>query len=455
VLLLIGRECFAGVTMDRSAGEKHQAESAEFGAPKAKLARPATWIPGMAEIRRARHNSSIEALPIRRPEMRISRAEKSRRKPGEIIFDGAGVTATAESSQVVKVQGYAVSETDQYGALAIRGGNGFVLGAYRICAVDRWKNTWTLDRPCCAGSASGLVGKMTPLRGKPHKVVKEYYDPTLPDDPSQGEARDRLIGMLDRLEPRILKSLADMCFKDELLEPPGSNEGDWASGSCEHLSWGHIRRAGDVLTGSEQAYLRNLKPLRDELTRWAEGGPERAWNLLDNEKKPLDWIASAAVQTLVFWKLRGGLPKVLQWENFELRAYRSLETVEDFSMLGLERHFDAGSDFMRISPAKGQEHKRLSARQQRIAEREYAVLGKKRGLKRMPREISSHYFNWFAQYTFLGLRLKEIRQRQMKRRAVGVGDVNDPEDLAAVWIGIKKIADLVGFRRTRKRTGKF
>ena len=73
------------------------------------------------------------------------------------------------------------------------------------------------------------------------------------------------------------------------------------------------------------------------------------------------------------------------------------------------------------------------------------MLGKKRGLKRIPRKTLSHYFSWYVQYTFLGRRQREIRQLEIERRATGIGDVNDPDDLASVSIGIKRIADLVAF----------
>ena len=70
------------------------------------------------------------------------------------------LTAAAESSHVIRVQGDTVSEADQHGSLAIRRGKNFTVAAYRICVVDCEKNTWTLDRACCAGQASGLVRKI-------------------------------------------------------------------------------------------------------------------------------------------------------------------------------------------------------------------------------------------------------------------------------------------------------
>lgn len=372
----------------------------------------------------------------------------------EILFDGVKITAAAESPRVIKVQGHAISEADLNGELAIRGGGGFAVGAYRICAVDQMKNTLTLDRACCAGPASGLLGKMARFQGKPHGEVAEYYDSTLPDNASQGETRDRVLGMLNHLEPRILRSLADVCFKDELLAPKFSNNGDWPPDSYENLMWGHVRDAGRESAG--QIIFGNLNPLRQELTRWAAGGPEKAWNLLDNEKRPLEWIASAALQTLVWWKIQGGLPKILQWENSDWHAYRSLETVDDFRMLDLEGHFNKGAAFLLLTPGKIQEQRRFSVREQRCAEREYVKLGKRRGLKRMPHKISPHYFNWYILHTFLGLRQNEIRQREIDKRATGIGDTKDPEDLASISIGIKRIADLVGFRRrSHRRTEKF
>lgn len=387
--------------------------------------------------------------------MRRSRVEMSPRKFIEVTFDGTNVTAAAESSRVIKIQSHAVSEADLRGELAIRGGEGFVPGAYRICAVDFGKNTWTLDRSCCAGPTSGLIGEMARFQGEPHAEVPEYYDPAVPGGPGQGEARNRVLRMLDFLEPGILRSLAETCFKDELLAPKVSSEGDWPAESCEYLEWGHIRTAGDE-TVPGQAYFRNLKPLREELTRWAEGGPEKVWNLLDDEKRPIEWIASTAVQTLVWWKIRRELPKTLKWENFEWHAYRRLETVGDFRMFDLEGHFNRGAGFRRITMGNAQEQRRLSDREQRKAKREYVKLAKRRGLARMPGKISAHYFKWYVQYCFLGLRQREIRQLELDRGKGVIGNIQDPEDLASISIGIRIIADLVGFRRqSRKRTKKF
>ena len=381
-----------------------------------------------------------------------ARSKKSHSKCVEVIFDGRHVTASAASSTVVAVEGRAVSAADLCGALAIGGGEGFAVGAYQITAVDSGQNTWTLDRRCCEGAASGLLGKMTPFQGEPHDEVKQYYDQGLPSNLPMADARDRVLYALNLLEPRILRSLAATCFRDDLLTPRYSNDGDWPPEQYQHLHWGHVQAAGDV-TSTGLVISGNLKPLREELDRWAAGGPENAWNLLDEDGNPIDWIASAALQTLVSWKVCGRPPKALQWESLELRAYRRLESVEDFRMIDLEGHFNRGAGFLELSPGGNPERRRLSDREQRQAKREYTKLGRKRGLAQMPRTMSSRYFKWYAQYTFLGFQQKRIRQIEIDQRPVGVGDVTSPDDLAAVSTGIRKIADAVGFRRhSRKRT---
>jgi hypothetical protein len=47
-------------------------------------------------------------------------------------------------------------------------------------------------------------------------------------------------------------------------------------------------------------FLKNLAPLREAIKGWANDSPRRRWNLRDNDGAPLEWIASAAVQTLVY-----------------------------------------------------------------------------------------------------------------------------------------------------------
>jgi hypothetical protein len=98
---------------------------------------------------------------------------------------------------------------------------------------------------------------------------------------------------------------------------------------------------------------------------------------------------------------------------------------------------------------------RLSDRAQRAAKQQYTSLARKLDLKRLER-LSPRYFEWYALRTFLGVKLRDIRKREFERAtkavtAARVGDPQDPEDLAAISHGIKKVAQLVGFWRERTK----
>ena len=144
-------------------------------------------------------------------------------------------------------------------------------------------------------------------------------------------------------------------------------------------------------------------------------------------------------------------PKNLHWENFDLHHYRSLDSPEAIDMFDMERHFDAGSGYVRITPGNAQEPSRFTARQQRTARKRYASLGQKLVLTRM-QHVSVRYFEWYALRTFLGLKTQEIREREGRTprkggTGIGIGNPNDPNDFSAIAHGIKLVSDLVGFHR--------
>jgi hypothetical protein len=365
----------------------------------------------------------------------------------EVAFDGSNISATTrETSATISLKGYSVSGTDVGKVLVIRGGTNFIIGPYLIKSIDAASNTCTLDRLCTSGAGAGMTGKIVHQEGRWHRPVPEYYQADLPDNPGEGEARQRVLDALDVVEPSVLQSLAETCLKRTLLEPEVSADCDWP-GPLDWLLWGHVRLAGQIEPSPGGVTYRNLQPLKDALTRWAKDEPQKRWNLCDSEGQPLDWIAEAAVDTLTWWQRKGHLPKRLRWVNLDLYCYRSLDSDEAVAMFEMERHFDAGSGYIRISPGDAPESSRLPDRAQRTAKKEYKTLGRALGLTRM-QNVLARYFEWYALRTFLGLKLRKIRERELQGGSgIGVGDPLDAHDLSAIAHGIKKVADLVGFQR--------
>jgi hypothetical protein len=369
----------------------------------------------------------------------------------EVVFDGKGVTATTrEKTATISLSGYSVLAVDVDKTLVVRGGTNFIIGVYRIVSIGSDTNTWVLDRACTSGPGGGMTGKIISQEGRWHNPVPEYYEADLPNNPCKGEARNRVLAALNSVEPDILKSLAQTCFDRALLKPEMVGDHDWP-GLVENLLWGHVREAGRIEPSTGGVIFGNLKPLRDALTRWAKDEPEKRWDLCDSEGEPIDWVADAAVQTLVYWQEKSQLPRNLRWENLDLHCYRSLDSEDAFEMLAMERHFDAGSGFVRIAPEDGVESSRSPDRAQRAAKKKYNSLGQKLGLTRM-QGVSPRYFEWYVLQTFLGRKLREIRNREFQttrkgHTGCGVGDPKDPHDLSAISHGIKKVADLVSFQR--------
>jgi len=284
------------------------------------------------------------------------------------------------------------------------GGTNFVIGTYLIVSVESGPNTWTLDHPCTIGVGEGMTGKTIDQEGRWHDPVPQYFDADLPDNAGQGQARQQVLEALNLVEPEMLMVLAATCLARAFLEPEVADEHDW-TGPLDYLLWGHVRDAGRI-TGSMGVIFGNLLPLKTALIGWATDNPRQRWNLCDNKGEPLDWIIEAAVQTLACWHRRGRLPKMLSWENLDFHWYRSLDSEDAFEMFDIERHFDAGSGYIRIAPEIGAESSRLSDRAQRTAKQEYKSLGGKLGLTRM-QHVSSRFFEWYALRTFLGFKLRK------------------------------------------------
>lgn len=287
-----------------------------------------------------------------------------------------------------------------------------------------------------------MTGRAVSEHRRQHEPVTEYFDPRLTNNPSQGEARDMVLAALDEVEPGVLKSLAGTCFKPALLDPDGVAEHDWP-GPPDELLWGHVRDAGNAVPPDRWIVHGNLKLLRDALTSWARGDRDDPWNLCDNEGTPLEWIADAAVQTLVSWNRKDTLPNRLKWENLDYYCYRALDSDESMEMLRLEQGFDAGSGYLRIAPESGAESEPFSSREQRAAKQQYKSLGRALGLRLVPR-VSKRYFEWYALQMFLGWKLMRIREREEQSGRACVGHLHD---LSGIAHGIAKVADLVGFRR--------
>ena len=348
-----------------------------------------------------------------------------------LFFDGAFVLAsTSGTARTIFIEGYTVCDQDVDRILAIRGGKNFVIGAHRVRSVDTVANTWTLDRECSHGAGSGMSGIADRQRGEWHKPVPEFYDGGVPNNPGRGEAQQTVLVALDCVCPEILSALAEQCLKSEFLQLRGTGAGEWADGPDE-LQWGHVRDAGQV--------LRNLAPLRAAIEGWASDTPCRRWNLCDSDGAPLEWIASAAIQTLVYWYQKGRLPKTLKWENLDFYCYGSFNE----EMFELERAFDAGSGFLKISPTGEEpEAKKLSDRAQREAKQRYKQLGEQRKLTKI-KNIAPLHFQWYVLRSFLGWTPTEIDRGEQKHGRIG----GSPGDVSRISQGIRTVADLVGFRR--------
>ena len=263
--------------------------------------------------------------------------------------------------------------------------------------------------------------------------MREYCQADLAPSAAQQLAREAVLEALSWAEPKVLKSLAERCYRRVTIQVPTlgqAKEGDW----CESDSpaWAHLRDAGKPQPSAGYVIYGNLVPLKDALIRWMKDGRQHRWNLCDNDAMPLDWLADAALQTLDSWWASKRLPKNLRWATSgELDHHWSLpnsEMVHD--LLDLESQIEA---------PVGPQYSRLSYRDQRRAERQYRSLMKSLGPEKVPL-IARRHCLWYALQTFLGLTRREIRKRTK-------ANVGDQADLTAISHGISSIADLVGFRR--------
>src|ERR1035437_1010768 len=78
-----------------------------------------------------------------------------------VTLDGVTIAAHAAGvTSTVIVTGYTVATGDKGNFVNIASGTGFIAGTYLIVSVNVGSATWTLDRNCTSGVASGAVGKM-------------------------------------------------------------------------------------------------------------------------------------------------------------------------------------------------------------------------------------------------------------------------------------------------------
>lgn len=78
-----------------------------------------------------------------------------------VVFDGVTIAAhAAGATATIIVTGYTVATTDVGNTVQITGGSAFLTGFYTITAASVGSVTWTLDRTCTSGAASGMTGNM-------------------------------------------------------------------------------------------------------------------------------------------------------------------------------------------------------------------------------------------------------------------------------------------------------
>jgi hypothetical protein len=285
---------------------------------------------------------------------------------------------------------------------------------------------------------------------KPRQPIREYYQKELPENVGSGEARQVVLAELSRAEPRVLSALAEKCYRRLTVTVPNLNEaspGDWCE-PLDELLWGHVRDAGKILPSYGFALYGNLVPLKDSILCWMKDGRRHRWNLCDNGGAPLEWIADEALQTLGFWRLKGRLPKRLSWLNCDLHGYWETPHVEKAQdLIVLEEQIDADSGITQVFPKGGSKYERLSDRDRRKAEKSYRLLANDMELDKLP-SVSRRYFRWYALRTFLGWKLREIREIELQEYGpTGLGNPKDREDLSAISHGLEKVAALVGFTR--------
>jgi hypothetical protein len=295
----------------------------------------------------------------------------------------------------------------------------------------------------------------------------EFYDPSLPDNPGRGEARMRVLEALASIQPAVLTSLANLCNKPSLLVPGLLGTAPW-HGPLDYLDWVHIRDAGKTVP-SLGIVFENLVPIRAAIELWAADEPQHRWNLRDSDREPLDWIAHAAVQTLVAWHQSGRLPKELTWIDRDFHHYRALDSEDSYQMFELEGRLNADYGFRKVSLSDPEPlahmpfvqktiipfvesekaHRPFNYRERRSAKAAYKSLGKKAGLLQIPRFLKSHY-EWYALHTFLEHEPSAIKERELLKPSEtrsAVGKVDVIEDVANIQMAIYKLAAMVGFRR--------
>lgn len=85
----------------------------------------------------------------------------SKQASPHVAFNGSTISATASgASATIVITGYTVATTDVGNTVQITGGTGFLTGFFTIISVSVGSVTWTLDRNCTSGAATGLTANM-------------------------------------------------------------------------------------------------------------------------------------------------------------------------------------------------------------------------------------------------------------------------------------------------------
>ncbi len=85
----------------------------------------------------------------------------SQQNGAQVAFDGTIIAAhTAGITATIIITGYTVLTTDKDNLVQITGGINATTGFYQVSSVNTGANTWTLDRNCCTGAMTGMVGAM-------------------------------------------------------------------------------------------------------------------------------------------------------------------------------------------------------------------------------------------------------------------------------------------------------
>jgi hypothetical protein len=131
------------------------------------IASGTNWTPGLYQIASVAANAATLTAPstgcatTASPTGGSATIDRTQVSAGFIVFNGSTITgSTGGTAAVVTLSGYTVVAVDVGNTVLISGGSNFTAGTYQITAVNTGSNTWTLDRNCCSGAASGMTGRM-------------------------------------------------------------------------------------------------------------------------------------------------------------------------------------------------------------------------------------------------------------------------------------------------------